>query len=134
MYIPKGAYWKVITIQIGYTKKYLLKGHNPSYWIYIKGAYWMIRCLLNEKVPIEWKGWMKRCLLNENISIGRKCVYWIKMCLLKSYNPLGIHSDWYSFGNLFSTSSLSSFLEIKEKYESSAKLLFVNLFFFFFVK
>ena len=86
---------------------------------------------MNEKVPIEWKGWMKRCLLNENISIGRKCVYWIKMCLLKSYNPLGIHSGWYSFGNLFSTSSLSSFLEIQENYESSAKLLFVNFFFFF---
>ena len=71
MYIPKGAYWKVITIQIGYTKKYLLKGHNPSYWIYIKGAYWMKRCLLNEKA--EWKDayWMKIFLLVENVYLNK---------------------------------------------------------------
>ena len=36
----------------------------------------------------------------------------MKMYLLKGHNPLGINNDSYSFGNFFSISSLSSFLEI----------------------
>ena len=60
------------------------------------------------------------CLLNE------KNIYWQKMCLLKGHNPLGINSDSYSFGNFFSTSSLSYFLEIQKNYGSSLKLLFVE--------
>ena len=31
----------------------LLKGYNPSYLIYIKGAYWPKVRLLNENVPIK---------------------------------------------------------------------------------
>ena len=50
---------------------------------------------------------MKRCLLNEIVPIDRKCAYWIKICLLKGYNPLNINSGSYSFDNLFSTSFLS---------------------------
>ena len=71
-------------------RKCLLKGYNPSYWIYQKvhinqkGAYWPKKCLLNENVPIDRKDvyWLKMCLLNENVSIDRKCAYWMKMCLL----------------------------------------------------
>ena len=40
IYISKVVYWKAVTFQIEYIKKYLLKGHNPSYWIY-------------QKIPIE---------------------------------------------------------------------------------
>ena len=49
----------------GYTKRCLLKGHNPLYLIYIKGAYWMKMCLLTEKMPTKWK-----------------CAYWQNMYLL----------------------------------------------------
>ena len=79
-------------------------------------------------MPIEWKYtyWLKKYLLNENVPIDQKCAYWMKMCLLKSHNPLGINSGSYSFGNFFSISSLSSFLETQEICRSSPKLLFVE--------
>ena len=50
----------------------------------------------------------------------------MKPCLLKGHNPLGINSGSYSFDNFFPTSFLSSFLEVKETYGSSPKLLFVE--------
>ena len=84
-------------------------------------------------------------LLNENVPIDRKCAYWMKMCLLTKNVHIewkdtcwrviilwGINSGSYSFGNLFSTSSLSSFLETQETCGSSSKLLFVIWIFFFF--
>ena len=37
--IPKDAHWNVITFHIGYTKRYLLKCHNPSFGIYITDTY-----------------------------------------------------------------------------------------------
>ena len=52
--------------------------------------------------------------INENVSNERNGAYWMKMCLLKGHNPLGINSGSYSFSNYFSTSSLLSFLEIQE--------------------
>ena len=63
----------------------LLKGHNSSYLIYIKGAYWP-----------------KMCLLNKNVSIDQKCAYLMKIFILKSYNLLSINIGSYSFGNFFS--------------------------------
>ena len=48
------------------------------------------------------------------------------MCLLKGHNPLGINSSLHSFGNLFSTSFLSYFLETQETYGFSPKLLFIE--------
>ena len=60
-------------------------------YIYLKDAYWMKMCLLNEKMPID-----------------RKCTYWIKICpltengLLKGHNLFGINSCSHSFGNFFS--------------------------------
>ena len=50
----------------------------------------------------------------------------MKMCLLKGHNPLGINNGSYSFGNYFSTSSLSFFLETQKTCESSLKFLFVK--------
>ena len=50
----------------------------------------------------------------------------MKMCILNDHNHLGINSDSYSFGNLFSTSSFSSFLKTQKTYGSSPKLLFVE--------
>ena len=95
--IPKGAYWKVVTLYIEYTKKCLLKGHNFSYWIYI------LKCLLTKNVFIEWKYvyWPKKYLLNGKVPTNRKYAYWMKMWLLKGHNPLGINSGLYSFGNFF---------------------------------
>ena len=69
---------------------------------------------------------MKMYLLTVKLPIERKCAYWMKMCLLKSHNPLGINSSSYSFGNFFSISSLSSFLETQKICRSSPKLLFVE--------
>ena len=66
--------------------------------------------------------------MNKNVFIDRKCVYWMKMCLLNGHNPLGINSGSYSFVNFFSTSSFSSFLETQETCGSSLKLLFVSRF------
>ena len=68
------------------------------------------------------------CLLNKNVHIDWKDAYWMKMCLLKGHNPLGINSGSYSFVNFFSTSSFSSFLETQETCGSSLKLLFVSQF------
>ena len=48
------------------------------------------------------------------------------MCILKSHKHLGMNSGSCSFGNFFSTSSLSSFLEIQETCGSFPKLLFVK--------
>ena len=48
------------------------------------------------------------------------------MCTLKDHNHLSINNGSYSFANFFSTSSLSSFLEIQETCGSSPKLLFVK--------
>ena len=87
-----------------------------------KGAYWPKMCLLNKKNVY----WLKRCLLNAKLSIDRKCAYWMKMCLLKSHNHLCINNGSSSFGNFFSTSFLSSFLERQETYGYSSKLLFVS--------
>ena len=82
--IPKDAYWNVITLHIGYTKRYLLKCYNPLFGIYIKDTYWPKMCLLTEKcvycmkiflltkkVLIEWKNdyWPKNYILNKNMSI-----------------------------------------------------------------
>ena len=76
--ITKYAYWNVITLHIGYTKRYILKCYNPLFGIYIKDSYWPKMCLLTEKcvycmkiflltekVLIEWKNW----LLAENLHI-----------------------------------------------------------------
>ena len=48
------------------------------------------------------------------------------MCTLKDHIHLSINNGSYSFVNFFSTSSLSSFLEIQETCGSSPKLLFVK--------
>ena len=64
----------------------------------------------------------------ESVPIERKCAYWIKMCLLKGYNFLGIDSDSYSLGNFFSTFYLSYFLETQETNGSSPKFPFVSQF------
>ena len=45
----------------------------------------------------------------------------MKICLLNGHNYLGIINGSYSFSNFFSTSFLSSFLEIQETYGSSPK-------------
>ena len=66
------------------------------------------------------------CLLNEYASIDLKCAYWMKMCILNGQNHLGINSDSYSFDNLFSTSSFSSFLKTQKTCGFSPKLLFVE--------
>ena len=50
----------------------------------------------------------------------------MKMCLLKSHNPLDINNGSYSLGNFFSTPSHSSFLKTQEICEYSLKLLFVS--------
>ena len=42
------------------------------------------------------------------------------------HNHLGINSGSYSFGNFFSTSSLSSFLKTQETCGFSSKLLFIE--------
>ena len=81
-------------------KIYLLTEKLPDEWKY---AYWTKMCILNKNVPIEKK----------NVSIDWKCAYWMKMCILKTHNHLDMNSGSYSFGNFFSTSSLSSFLEIQ---------------------
>ena len=127
---------------------------NEKMSINWKGTYWTKMCLLIENVLIDRKCtyWSKMYILNEKVPIDRKvlikwkCVYWMKMCLLtksvpiewkrcllKGHNSLGINSDLYSFGNFFSTSYLSSFLERQETCAFSLKLLFVNWFFFFFL-
>ena len=108
-FILKSVYWKVITIQIEYTKRCLLKSLNSSYLIHIKGAY----------RP-------KKCLLNKNVSIDQKCAYRMKICLLRGYNLLCINSGSYLFSNLFSISSLSYLLETQKICGSSPKLLFVS--------
>ena len=73
MCLPKGVYWKITILQIGYTK----------------------RCLLIEKMPIGRKCVIKRCLLKchnlsywifKKVSIDRKDAYWPKRCLLKCHN------------------------------------------------
>ena len=69
---------------------------------------------------------MKMCLLNKNVSIDWKYAYWMKMCILKSHKHFGMNSSSYSFGNFFSTSSFSSFLETQETYGFFSKLLFVE--------
>ena len=107
--ILKSIHWKVITIQIEHTKRCLLKNHNSSYLIHIKGAY----------QP-------KKCLSNENVSIDQKCAYRMKICLLRGYNLLCINSGSYLFSNLFSISSLSYLLETQKICGSSPKLLFVS--------
>ena len=56
----------------------------------------------------------------------KKGAYWMKPCLLKGHNPLGINRGSYSFDNFFPTSFLSSFLERQETYGYSSKLLFVS--------
>ena len=58
--------------------------------------------------------------------LTKESAYLMKMCLLKSYNPLGINSGSYSFGNFFSISSLSFFLKIQKSCGSSLKLLFIE--------
>ena len=73
----------------------------------------MKMCLLTENVPIVLNENVsidkKMCLLNENVFIDWKVSYWMKWCLLKVYNHLGINGSSYSFGNFFWTSSFSSF-------------------------
>ena len=89
--ISKVVYWKVITLQIEYIKRCLLKviTFHIGYII---------------KVSIERKCeyWPKMCPFNENVSINRKGILWMKMCLLEGHNSLGINSSSYSFGNFFS--------------------------------
>ena len=95
------VYWKVIILQIWYTKGCLLKEQNPFILDIPKGVYWLKKCLLNEKVPTSRKCayWIKMCLLNKNMLIEWKCAYWPKkvpiewksaywqkMCLLKNEN------------------------------------------------
>ena len=41
------------------------------------------------------------CILNENVLIDWECAYWIRKCLLKGYNSLGINCGSYLFGNFF---------------------------------
>ena len=97
------SYWiyqKVITLQIRYTNRCLLKCHNPSYWIYIRSVYWLKMCLFIENVSIKWK-----------------YAFQLKWCILKGHNSLSINSGSYSFGNFFSTFSLSSFLKTQETCE-----------------
>ena len=119
---------KVITFHIRYTGMCILEGHNSLYWIYIKGVYWMKMYLLTVKLPIKRKCayWIKMCLLNKNVSIDWKYTYWMKMCILKIHKHFGMNNGSYSFGNFFSTSSFSSFLETQETSEFSLKLLFVE--------
>ena len=83
---------------------------------------------MNENVLIEQKCayWMKMCLLNKIVSIDWKYAYWMKMCILKSHKHFGMNSSSYSFGNFFSTSSFSSFLETQKTFGFSSKLLFVE--------
>ena len=50
----------------------------------------------------------------------------MKMCILKSHKHFGMRYGSYSFGNFFSTSSFSSFLETQETCEFSLKLIFVE--------
>ena len=70
--IPKGAYWKVITLQIGYIFKVPIEQKWP---------YWMKICLLNENVHFDKKCvfCLKMRILNENVSIDRKDTYWMKI-------------------------------------------------------
>ena len=56
--ILKGAYWKVITLHIGYILKCLLTENVFIEWnmsIDQKSTYWMERCLLTENMHIDWK-------------------------------------------------------------------------------
>ena len=73
--IPKCVYWKVITLYIGYIKKCLLTEKVPIEW---KCIYWPKMWLLNENVHID----QKMCILNENAPINWKCICWMKKCLL----------------------------------------------------
>ena len=107
---PKSVYWEVITIQIGYIKRYLL---SENVHIDRKGAVWTKMCLLIKNVSIEW-----------NVSIDPK------MCLLKCHNPLSINSGSYSFGNFFSISYLSSFLETQKNLWVFSKIAICKLGFF----
>ena len=114
--IPKYAHWNVITLHITYTKRYLLKYHNPSFGIYITNTYWLKMCLLIEKCVYCVKIFLltEMYLLNEKMIIGRKIAYWMKTYLLKGHNTLGINSGSYSFDNFFSNSFFSSFKETQK--------------------
>ena len=70
--MPKDAYWNIITLQIWYTRRCLLKSHNHLKLDIIKCAYWP------KKIHIEWKCvfWPKMCLLNKKVYIDQKDVYW----------------------------------------------------------
>ena len=73
------------------------------------------------------------CLLNENVLIDWKYAYWIKMCLLKGYNPLGINSGSYSFDKFFLTSFSFIFLKkTKNLWVFSKITICKSVFFFFF--
>ena len=88
--LPKGVYWKVMTLHIGYTKRCLLANTMP---IDKKCVYWMKRCPAK---GVYWKVitihigynkdvyWPKMCLSTKDVPIEWKCVYLLKMCLLKN--------------------------------------------------
>ena len=78
------VYWKVIILQIWYTKGCLLKEQNPFILDIPKGVYWLKKCLLNEKVPTSRKCayWIKMCLL------AKKGAYWMKKCILTENVPI----------------------------------------------
>ena len=94
-------------------RRCLLKGHNLSYWTYIK------------KVPFD-----------ENVSIEKtqpfildiyqKCLL-TKRYLLKGYNHLGINSGLYSLDNYFFSSKKLVSKKHKKSRRYSLKLLFVKL-------
>ena len=71
------------------------------------------------------------CLLNENVPINWKCAYWIKMCLLKGYNPLGINSGSYSFDKFFLTSFSFIFLKKTKNLWVFSKITICKSVFFF---
>ena len=88
----------------------------------LKGAYWNVITLhigyiLKVSINRKCVYLLKMCLLNENMLFDWNGAYWMKMCLLNGHNSLGIDSGLYSFGNFFSTFPLSSFLKTQETYE-----------------
>ena len=89
--MPKCAYWNVITFHIRYTKRCLLIEKMPIEW---KCTYWMKICLLTENMSIELKGayWMKK------VHIDWKCAYWMKKYILIEKLPIEKWKDtivWY---------------------------------------
>ena len=101
-----------------YMKRCLLKGHNLSYWIYIKITFWW--------KFVYWKdiafhiGYIWKVPFDENVPIK-----W-KWCILKGYNNLGLNSGLYSLDNHFSFLS-QKLVSKKHKKSCSYSLEFLSV-------